>query len=307
MDQKKFGYLMLIIFFLGGALKDVILKLVMQELDPLRTSAVLALITSISSFIFFYFKQMVSKRKTTPKRWPFKHYFLLFCLGITTAFAVYLGNLAINLVGPLTSKCLQVIAYPLFLSLISFIAIREIIAKKDIIATLISVAGFFVFYLEQLSDLAWLLPGLAAAAGASLAYAISLTIGKALLERGILPELIVAGRFLPLGLLTFFLFPGTGIWQSLPTNTVWTILLLGVFAYAGLFIIMFYGIREIPATAVSAFFAAMPIFTALFSWLLIPGTMFTLIELGGLAVIVIGLFFAVFYDDFHTKRVRETA
>ncbi len=60
---------------------------------------------------------------------------------------------------------------------------------------------------------------------------------------------------------------------------------------------MFYVIKGIPASTMAVFIAGTPIFSATLTWLLIPGTTYTGLQMLGLGIIVAGLLAVVFIDE----------
>jgi drug/metabolite transporter (DMT)-like permease len=216
-------------------------------------------------------------------------------LSLFTAGALYFSVLAIDLVGPVSYATTDVVFYAAYVAVISYVLIGERISRSTAIATVISIVGFLVFYFGQGYDLAHLqFSGTIAASASSLFYAFSLVLIKDLLTRGVPPDHLVLYRFLLLGMLSVIILPRTI--AALPLAVIVSIVLLGVFGYAMLFVIFFYGLRNVPATLVSVFVASSPLFTAFFTWLIIPETTFVVSQGVGLAIILTGLLYAIYEE-----------
>jgi drug/metabolite transporter (DMT)-like permease len=291
--NKYFRYFLLVLYFIGTAARDVIARLILDYLGPLSTSAMMALLATVTCLLID--QAQIRLIKDHPRNhWNRSRVVRLFSLSVSTALAVYLGNVAIDKVGPVTYKILEVTTFPSWVAFLMFIFLHHAAPKKDLIATGIALLGFLIFYADRFDQfqVQWL--GIAAALASALAYAVSLILAKGLLADNLRPASLIAGRFLLLGLLAVTVSP-VELFQ-LPSNILWYLLGLGVIAYGVLFTFMFYLIREVPATTMAVFIAGAPIFTAVMAWLMVPGTSYSLIELGGLVVIVAGMLVAVIIE-----------
>ena len=292
--SKYFRYALLAFFFISAAARDVFTKIVLQYLRPLHLSALTSIIAVITCLLIHQAQKKVEKDYQA-NVWTRAKALRLLALSITTFFAVYLTNLSIQEVGPLTFKIIEVTTYPSWVALLTLLIMRQKVAKKDLVATAIALLGFFVFYAESFDQfqVQWL--GIAVSVGASFAFAASLLLAKWLLAHKLQPASLVAGRFTLLSLVALTIPPAEVI--QLPTNIQWIVLGLGVISYAILFTFMFYVIKGVPATTMAVFIAGTPIFSATLTWLLIPGTTYSGMEFLGLAIIVAGLLAAVFIDE----------
>jgi drug/metabolite transporter (DMT)-like permease len=286
--NKYLRYALLTFFFIAAAARDVVSKLVLDYLDPLRMSAVLAFIAVITCLLISLAQTRLRKDRRK-NLWDRTKLLLLFFLSVTTALAVYLGNLAIVNVGPVTYKIIEVVTYPSWVALFMFIFMRQAVPKKDLIATAIALLGFLLFYSDRFDQfqVQWL--GMAASLGSALFYAASLILAKELLAKDLRPASLVTGRFLLLGMLALTASPVDLI--QLPPRIIWYLLGLGTISF------MFYLIREVPASTMAVFIAGAPIFSAILAWLMIPGTKYTWIEMVGLVIIVAGMLVAVFIEE----------
>jgi len=302
--NKYVRYALLAFFFISAAARDVFSKIALEYLKPLHLSALTSIIAVITCLIILQSQKKVQKayRKNA---WTRAKALRLFALSITTFFAVYLTNLAISEVGPLTFKIVEVSTYPSWVALLTMLILHDKVAKKDLVATGIALVGFFVFYAQSFDQfqVEWL--GIAVSVGAAFAFAASLLLAKWLLAHNLQPASLVAGRFTLLGLVAFLIPPANVI--QLPTNIQWLVLALGVISYAILFTFMFYVIKGVPAPTMAVFIAGTPIFSASLTWLFIPGTTYTGLELLGLGIIVTGLLAAVFIDDKPPEEIPSVA
>lgn len=292
--NKYLRYSLLVCFFIGAAARDVVSKIVLDYLGPLRMSTILAFIAVIICLLISFVQSKLSKNYRQNK-WNRSNLLRLFALSITTALAVYLSNLSIQQVGPVTFKIIEVTTYPSWVALFMLLLIRQKVPKKDLLATGIALLGFLVFYAESFDQfqVQWL--GITAAICGALFYAVSLILVKGLLANNLHPASLVAGRFTLLGMLALTVSPVDLI--NLPTYILWYLLGLGAIAYAILFTFMFYVIREITPSTMAVFIAATPIFSASMAWLFIPGTTYTWLEMLGMGIIVAGLLTAVFINE----------
>ena len=202
---------------------------------------------------------------------------------------------AIDQIGPLSYKLIQVIVFPVSVSILAYLILREVISRKIVVSTSIALFGFFVFYANHLLELTFGWVGVMTSAVSSVSYAVSLMFVKRLLSQNIIPEKIVAARFLFLSLFSVFILPSSTFDFSFRVGI--SLLLLGSLGYAGLFTMFFYGVKDVPATAVNVFIASAPLFSALFSWLLLPDIKYSALEIIGLLIIIFAMAYLFFARD----------
>ena len=292
--NKYLRYALLVFFFISAAARDVVTKIMLDYLKPLQLSALTSIIAVITCLLLHEAQKKIQKNYQKNK-WTRAKIIRIFALSVTTFFAIYLTNLSIREVGPLTFKIVEVTTYPTWVALLTFLIMHQKVPKKDLIATAIALVGFFVFNWENFNEfeVQWL--GIIASVCAAFAFAASLLLAKWLLANHLQPASLVAGRFTLLGLIALTLPPAVVI--ELPARAQWILLGLGIFAYAFLFVFMFYVIKGIPASTMAVFIAGTPIFSATLTWLLIPDTTYTGLQMLGLGIIVVGLLAVVFIDE----------
>ena len=292
-NRQWFSHLFLILlFYLGWAAKNVVIEITLSDIEPLDLTLAVSLVVVLSAIPIIFVQNRRRERRIwnwfTNKAVTAK----LALVSVTTAVAMYTTIAAIDLIGSFAYAVTDVIAYAISLSILSFLFLGERISPSVVQATIISVIGFLIFNLGSNRESGSLqLVGILVAVIASLFWAISIILIKQMLTEGVSPEELVFFRFLLLAFLALIIIPGDLVKLSLPVLI--QILLIGIFGYAILFMVFFYGLRDVSPPIVAVFVASGPLFTAIFTWLLIPGTRYTGIQMAGLATIMFGLLFAV--------------
>lgn len=298
--NKYLRYALLVFFFIAAAARDVVSKIMLDTFKPLRLSALTSIIAVVTCLVILQIQKKIEPNYQK-NVWTCAKVMRLFALSISTFSAIYFTNLAIQQVGPLTFKIIEVITYPSLVALLTFLLMHQNVPKKDLIATAIALIGFFVFNAKNFDQFQVQWVGIAAALAGSFSFAASLLLAKWLLAHNLQPASLVAGRFTLLGLVALTVSP-TDL-TLIPTRILWYLIGLGIFAYAILFTFMFYVIKGIPASTMAVFIAGTPIFSATLTWLLIPGTSYTGMELLGLGIIVAGLLTVVFIDEKNPEEI----
>jgi drug/metabolite transporter (DMT)-like permease len=283
---------LILIFYLGWAAKNVVIEITLSDIEPLSLTLAVSLVTVLAAIPIVF----VQNRRRGRRIWIwFDNRTIaakLALVSCTTAVAMYTTILAIDLIGPFAYAVTDVIAYAISLSILSFLFLGEQINTAVVQATIISIAGFLIFNLGSDPESGTLrLLGILVAVTASVFWACSIILIKQLLNAGVSPEELVFFRFLLLAVLALVIIPGELANQSLAVLI--QIILIGVFGYAILFMIFFYGLKDVAPPIVAVFVASGPLFTAIFTWLLIPGTSYTVIQLVGLGIIMFGLIYAM--------------
>jgi drug/metabolite transporter (DMT)-like permease len=197
------------------------------------------------------------------------------------------NNIATDLIGPVSYKIIDGIAYPVFLGILAFFFLGEVISSRTLAAALIALAGFGVYYADQFAYLQVNLPGLLAAIVTPFFFAISMIQIKWLLSHHFVPEKVVAVRFSLITLAALVWLPGH--FPAMTSQSWLLVILIGSLGLALLFFILFTALTNIPATAMTVFSASTPLFSAVTAWLLIPGTTYQLNHYIGLTIIMVGL------------------
>ena len=293
--NNRWNYGILFVFYCGGAIREVVTKLILETYSPEAVSSVGALIAVLSVTLFFLLGKQRYKEAIEKENWAGNVLVWLGALSIFTASAMYFSNVAIDRIGPLSYKLIQVIVFPVSVSLLAYVILQEVISRKIVVSTSIALVGFFVFYANHLMELTFGWMGVVAAGVSAVSYAVSLMFVKRLLSQNIIPEKIVAARFLFLSLFSIFILPSSTFDFSFRAGL--SLLFLGSLGYAGLFTMFFYGVKDIPATAVNVFIASAPLFSALFSWLLLPDVKYSAVEIIGLLIIIFALAYMFFARD----------
>ena len=300
-----FGHLILIlVFYLGWAAKNVVIEITLSDIDPLSLTLAISLVTVLSAIPIVF----IQNRRRGRRIWVwFDNRTItakLAAVSVTTAVAMYTTILAIDLIGSFAYAVTDVIAYAICLSILSYLFLSEPINTAVVQATIISIIGFLIFNLGSDPESGSLrLIGILVAITASLFWAISIILIKQLLNAGVSPEELVFFRFLLLGVLALIVISGE--LASLSPPVLFQILLIGMFGYAILFMVFFYGLRDVSPPIVAVFVASGPLFTAIFTWLLIPGASYSGIQMAGLSIIMFGLVYAMLRQRTGSGHLRR--
>lgn len=283
--HKRWAYFLLTVFILGAAIKEVYAKLVLNVLDPFPFTLITSVVAQITALGVVGARALA--RQQEEPRWDGPVWLRVTLLCLATFGALLFNNIATDLIGPVSYKIIDGISYPVFLVILAFFFLGEVISRRTLLAALIALVGFGVYYADQLPYLRVNLPGLLAAVISPFFFAISMVQIKWLLTRKIAPAKIVAARFSAITLAALFWLPGH--FPRLAGEMWLLVLLIGSVGLAGLFLILFEALKHIPATHMTVFSASTPLFSAVTAYLLIPGTAYQLNHYLGLGIIVVGL------------------
>jgi drug/metabolite transporter (DMT)-like permease len=291
--SRHLGHLFLILlFYLGWSAKNVVIKVTLSDIDSLHLTLALSIVVVLSSLPIVFFQNNRKKRHIWGWFRDRSIAVKLVSIGLTTTIALYTAVVSIDLIGPFAYSVTEVITYAMWLSALSFIFLGDRLSKSIAQAMIISIIGFIVFSVGNKSTSGSLqITGIGIALISSLFWAGSIILIKQLLTEGISPEELVAIRFMPLAIIAIIVLPGD--LEALTLPVVIKVLLIGIFGYTAMFMLLFYGLKDVSATIVGVFNASGPLFTALFAWLLIPGTKYTGMQMLGLAIIMFGLVYAI--------------
>lgn len=223
------------------------------------------------------------------KRAHFKHILLLSFL---QPFVYFVGETyALDYVSS-TVAAVCVATIPLFAPFASYFFFRERVHPFNFAGIVISILGVVLVVLRE--DTAWAgsLTGfffLLLAVVTAIAYSVLLI---RLSGNYNVYSIIYYQNMAGIGwfLIAFLLFDlghvrAAGIhWEALPP-----LLALAVFASSLAFVFFTHGIRKLGITKANAFTNIIPVFTALFAYLLL-GDRFSLLNIGGMLLVIIGLF-----------------
>jgi drug/metabolite transporter (DMT)-like permease len=92
----------------------------------------------------------------------------------------------------------------------------------------------------------------------------------------------------------------------MPIETFKAVSVLAVLGYTVLFLILFYGLKEIPANMISVFAAGAPFYTAFFNWLILGEKSYSILQIIGLFIVFIGLIYVV-VNELLNKGVIKAA
>ncbi len=281
----------LFVFIVITAFIDIGNKIIMRWLSPIEAAALVAgfgaffaLGSSLLRVYVFKTKKKMSFDRAT--------YTKLLLLGIGAGSALIISNTAIDIVGPLTFRILQIVCFPVFVALLSYFVEGIVVSGKDIISTLIAIGGFLVYFVDELGNLNFIYLGIITSILAALIYALVLFLTKHLAAYNVSNELLITYRFGLLGISSLFfvdVLPG-----DVPLRIVFLILGLGLMGYWFRYELMIEGIRYLPATTLSIYSVTTPVFTAIFNRLFIMDEPYHVAQIAGMALIVLSLLYAVY-------------
>lgn len=290
-ENSIIGLVLLSAFSLGWAIKDVLIKRHLATINPL----VVTYLISFSAFVSVIFLRIISIKFNGRTRaiGTFKLKLSILGLAVFTAIALISSIYSINIVGPVQFTIIDSIAYPICLSILARIYFMEKINRSLLLSLLLASIGIIVFYVEdsEISGkvVAW---GGGLTILSSFSYAISLVLIKNLLKSNFETLEIITIRFSIIGSIGFL-----GILinrHQLSLDIAIYPILIGSIGYTSLFYFLLEGLKNIPAVIVGVFAACAPLFSAIVTWLLIPNTIFTKLQLVSLGIVLISLLIPIF-------------
>lgn len=229
------------------------------------------------------FRRMKIKRED-------RKYFLL--LGFLEPFLYFLGeSFGLTYVSS-TAGSVLIATIPVFATVGAWLLFGERLKLINYAGILLSFLGVLIFIINPDGSLSYSVKGLLLMLLAVLsAVGYNLTLRR--LAGGYNPVFIVNVQnivglvlFLPLFLITDL---GDFLGVSHSAESLTPVILLAVFASCGAFILFAYSVRHLGVTRSNVFSNCIPVFTALFAFLLI-GEVLTVQNLAGMAVVIAGLF-----------------
>lgn len=287
--MRAFYYFLLVGYCAIWALKDVLAKLLLRSMSPEAITIGLSLVATAYAIVMLVASAACQRRDSTRQEMKPRHVYLLMGLSITTVGAILAVVYAVKIAGPVLYTLTDSTSYPMLVALLAWILLGERLGRSVFVAFAIGVTGVLVFQIQTIhgATLAWNW-GIPIALLSSLLYALSIVLIKILLEKGARPETILLTRFLAADalLLIYFLLTGSVV---VTTRDLWMVCLLGLFGYAIPFHMSFYALKHIPASTFGIFIITVPVFSSVFTALLIPNTHYGWSQLCGGALVVIGM------------------
>ncbi len=260
-------------------------KVVYQYYEPVTTITLRLIIGTLflSAFIFLSGK----REKVQKGDWKF-----FFLLAFLSPFCYFLGeSFGVKYVSA-TLAAVSIATIPVVTPVFAALILHERLSVTNVIGLILSFLGVGIMIVEPGFQITASPVGLAA-----LGFAVLSAVGYSLLIKRFseryssltivnLQNLIAILYFLPVFFLTDF---KTFIRVRPTTELVVTLMLLAILCSTVAFILLTIAIREIGVSKANIYTNTIPIFTAIFAWLLIGETM-TGRRLLGMAVVLGGLF-----------------
>ncbi len=219
-----------------------------------------------------------------------KKYFLL--LGFLEPFLYFLGeSFGLTYVSS-TAGSVLISTIPVFATIGAWLLYRERLRLINYAGILLSFTGVLVFILNSDGTLSFNIRGIML-----MMLAVFSAVGYNLTLRHL------AGRYNPvfivnvqniIGLVLFlpiFLIADLSDFLQVPhsVESMTPVVLLAVFASCGAFILFAYSVRHLGVTRSNVFSNCIPVFTAVFAWILLKEVL-TLQNIAGMVIVIAGLF-----------------
>ena len=281
----------LFVFIVITAFIDIGNKIIMRWLSPIEAAALVAGFGAFFALGSSLLRVFVFKTK---KRINFDGitYIKLILLGIGAGSSMVVINIAINAIGPLTFRVLQIITFPTFVALLTYFIEGVVISRREFISTLIGIGGFLIYFVEELNHISFVYIGIVASILAAMIDAVVITLTKHLAIQGVSNELVITYRLSLLGISSIFFV--SDLPDEISLQIIVLIIGLGLVGYWLRYRLMIEGIRYLPATTLSIYSVTTPVFTAIFNRLFIMDEPYHFAQIAGMVLIVLSLFYAVY-------------
>jgi drug/metabolite transporter (DMT)-like permease len=289
-------------FVLVTSFVDIGVKLAMEWFSPIASATLVSSIGALAALSV----GLIKVRNTNPAvklKFSRKIYLQLFLMSFLSGLALICSNTAIDLINPLTFRVTQVVFFPIFVSIISWRTSGKHTSQKELLATALAIFGFFVYYLNDLPQITVHMDGLLLSILAALLYATVLYFTKKLTSLEVPTEFVIAFRFFLLGLMAVFFVPE--IPAQLPLQIGLLICGLGLVGYWLRYELMVEGIKGLPITAMSLYTVSTPVVSAILYRLFLKPDPYLPVQILGLSLIVIALFWSVAGISFPLAPIRS--
>jgi len=260
-------------------------KIVFKSYGPITTITLRLIIATIFLYVFM----IMRKKKEKVRRKDLKYFILL---AFMEPFCYFIGeSFGLKLVSA-TLAAVVITTIPVVTPVFAWLILKERLTPMNVVGLLFSFSGVLVIVIGPGFQLTASPAGLLL-----LGFAVLSTVGYGILVKKIadryssltivtLQNFIAILFFLPVFFLTEFhsfisARPGAGVIEAL--------IALAVLCSAVAFVLMTVAIREIGVSRFNVFINIIPVFTALFAWMLLGETL-SARKLIGIAIVVAGLF-----------------
>ncbi len=258
-------------------------KLVFEVYTPLTTIFFRLIISFVALFVIMYAMGNVEKIKR-------KDYLLIAVSALFNPFLYFIGeNYGLHLVSASLSAII-VATIPLFAPFVAWITYKEKLKPINLVGLIVSFIGLLFFILKDnftfgANPFGILL--LFMAVVSALFYMVFLKK----LSSSYSPITIIGWQNLVgvLYFLPFFFFDSKTVIQVVPdTQTVFSLVMLGVFSSSVAYVLYAYIIKHLGIIKSSLYTNLIPVFTALFAFYIL-GETFTTMKIIGMIVVILGL------------------
>ncbi|UCH95553.1 MAG: DMT family transporter [Candidatus Aminicenantes bacterium] len=278
-------YISVLLSMLFWGMSYIWIKVVYQFYNPITTVFLRLLIAAPVQFIVV----MGLKKLQKIQRKDFQY---LIMISLFQPFLYFLcESYGIKFVSP-TIAAVITSTIPLFVPIAAYLVLKEKFSRLNILGLVVSFIGILLVIIKDDFSLSASPLGLLflfLAVGAGVGYITSLrkmTLKYNPLTIVTYQNILGVFWFLPL----FLLVDVQSFLQARPSpNAVASLVMLALLASALGFILFAYGVRELGAARTSVFGNCIPVFTAVFSWLLLKEQL-SLRMILGIAVVITGLF-----------------
>jgi len=275
-------------------------RVAIQSFQPMTLITLRLIIASLLLFV-------VAK---TSGRFQFlrkKDFKLFLMLAFFEPFMYYVGETYGLTMVESTLAAVLISTIPLFSPIFAFIILRERIGWPNVLGIVLSLIGVFFVMYEPVGGFKANLWGVALmflAVFAAICYATTL--------RKIPTHYSTINVIFYQSLLGLIFFVPTFLVVDYPTiqhlkvsgDSLFALFMLSVFASVVAFVLFAWAVRKIGVTRTNVFVNLIPVFTAIFSWLLM-NELITLLKWFGIAVVVFGLFVSQWGKIQFNKKVEE--
>ncbi len=257
----------------------------------------------IASGLLFAVSKLSGKFQTIRKR-DFKLFLLL---AFFEPFIYYVGETYGLTMVQSTLAAVIVSTIPLFAPMLAFVILRERIGLFNVLGILVSLLGvFFVVYEPGggFSANPWGIALLFLAVFAAICYATTLrkiSTHYSTLNVIFYQSLLGLIFFIP----TFLIADYAKLQQvQVSVESLLALFMLSVFASVIAFVLFAWAVRKVGVARTNVFVNLIPVFTAVFSWLIL-GEIITVLKWVGIVVAVLGLFVSQWGKIKFNKKVEE--
>lgn len=284
-NQKIVVYAALIAAMIFWSISFVWTKSLLSQMGPVLLIGIRLSLASLFLLSLGYGLRMHQRMK----RADYKYMLLL---AVFNPFLYFIGeNFGMLYVSP-TVAAVMIATIPLFTPLAAFITQGERLSANGYLGILLSMVGVALVAIQPEADMQFSAAGISFLLMAVLAAVVYTLLIHKMSGRYNALSLTVHQNWI--GLLLFL-----PLWLILEAdeissiqfsiNMLWPLLGLSVLCSSLAFVFFAYGIQKIGASLANSFSNIIPVFTAIFSYLVLGETL-TAAQLGGIALVIAGLF-----------------